>query len=1003
MSRQAITGYHSELDKIIRYGGSKNEQAIKDAFYKLLNKYLEPLDLILIRELEYKTLSGKSVYPDGTVKDSSRLDYGWWESKDQLDDLADEIEKKIAAGYPTENILFEDSKRLVLYQDNHVVASAEMLDVEKADYILNLFVSYQRPEIKEFRRAIDGFNANMPEIITNLRDLLRSQEQQNDEYLSKRDEFLEIAKSSINPEISVYDINEMLIQHILTEGIFNTIFDDSQYHRENNVALSIDRILRTFFVGDLRRNTLAGLNEYYSVIRRCAASIRSHHEKQKFLNSVYENFYKAYNPNEADSLGIVYTPSEIVDFMIKFTEKLLNDSFGKLLSDSGVKILDPCTGTGTFITSLIDYLPPHRLMDKYQNELLCNEVSILPYYIANLNIEHTFYQKMGEYSQYKKLCLVDTLEHCSFEFKQLIMGITAENTERIADQNIQDISVIIGNPPYYANQANENDNNKARSYPVLDKRIKDTYVRRSNAKKTKRYDMYSRFLRWATDRIDENGVVSFITNSNFLGSSEADGFRKSIELDFSEGYVIDLGGDVRSNPKLSGTKNNVFGIQAGVAISFFIKKKDHEGKFVLKYIARDEYEEARSKLSWLNDVNPELLEWQHIIPDVHGNWLNARSDEFDSWIPVVSDNTKYSKSVFDEESIAKHFGIGVSSNRDEWVADLSKENLESKMEYFVDAYRGCVSANDFTLPAIKWSETLKLKASRKVLEEYDSKLITQFLYRPFCEKYLYNSDLFVDRKGPQKEFYGKGMQGNKMIVMTKHSQVPFTALSTDLLFDAGLGSRGSHAFALYRRLEDGSVQSNITDTALNFFRSETGIQDLSKENIFQYVYAVLHDPVYKEKYFKELQIAFPRIPVQKCFHEYVNYGARLLDLHSNYLVQPPFPLKVVDLLEDKNVDRLRPLLKASPQNNSISLDNYLEISEIPEDAWMYKVANKTALHWVLDGYKRKKPRDPIIGSEFFPDLYRSQRVEIIDKVMRVCSVAVETVQISEAMRELSTL
>jgi len=371
---------------------------------------------------------------------------------------------------------------------------------------------------------------------------------------------LTLCQDSINQKINRFDIREMIIQHILTEEIFLTVFNESQFHRENVVARHLETVVNSFFTAKVRRETLKSIDSYYAVIRREAANINNHHEKQKFLKVVYDNFYKSYNPKAADRLGIVYTPNEIVRFMIESTDYLLEKHFNRLLADENVEILDPATGTGTFITELIEYLPKNRLRAKYQHEIHCNEVAILPYYIANLNIEYTYQQKMGEYEAFSHICFADTLDNLGFEHnyqnqqKTLFLGLGEENAARIQAQNQRQISVIIGNPPYNANQQNENDNNKNRDYPEIDEAIKRTYIANSTAQKTKLYDMYARFFRWASNRLSDNGILTFVTNSSFLEARTFDGFRKIVAEEFNEIYIIDLGGDVRKNPKLSGKK-----------------------------------------------------------------------------------------------------------------------------------------------------------------------------------------------------------------------------------------------------------------------------------------------------------------------------------------------------------------------------------------------------------------------------------------------------------------
>lgn len=348
MSRLLVTQYQAEVEKIIRYGGSKKETSIRNAFERLLNDYCKPRNYLLIPELDFKTKFNTTVFPDGTVKDAIRLEHGWWESKDQHDKLDEEIEKKLEKGYPDENILFEDSQTAVLIQHSREQLRVSMRDAEALDGLISTFVDYERPEVRDFRAAIVKFREDVPYILEALRDIITQQEERNTQFRERRNAFLEVCRQSINPEIEIFDIHEMLIQHILTEDIFTNIFHESQFHRENNIARELSEIITTFFTGATHKNTLKSIERYYAVIRRHSENIANHHEKQKFLKAVYENFYKAYNPKAADRLGIVYTPNEIVCFMIESADYLVHKHFGKLLSDPGVEILDPCTGTGTY-------------------------------------------------------------------------------------------------------------------------------------------------------------------------------------------------------------------------------------------------------------------------------------------------------------------------------------------------------------------------------------------------------------------------------------------------------------------------------------------------------------------------------------------------------------------------------------------------------------------------------------------------------------------------------
>ncbi|NTW48682.1 MAG: N-6 DNA methylase [Chlorobiales bacterium] len=461
MSKHLISKYQVQVEKTIDYSGSKNEGTISRHFANLLDGYCQPKHLRLETQIDIQTPKGNTVRPDGTVKDALRLDWGYWESKDEYDTLDEEIDKKLKKGYPQSNILFEDSQQAVLIQEGKETARASFEDEDALDRLLMAFVSYERPEVKTFRHAIQNFKEDLPKILDALRDLIETEGKTNKKFQAARTDFWELCKDSINPDITPEDIREMLIQHILTEEIFLSIFNEPQFHRENNVARELGKVIDTFFTGATRRNLLSGIKHYYDVIRAASAGIQDHHEKQKFLKALYEDFYKAYDTKKADRLGVVYTPNEIVRFMIESTDTLLHKHFGKGLGSKKVEILDPATGTGTFITEIIEYLPKKDLEYKYQNELHCNEVAILPYYVANLNIEYTYKQKAGRYDEFQNICFVDTLDNLGaldYEGKKFTLdfGFGVENAKRIKSQNERTISVIIGNPPYNANQQNEN-------------------------------------------------------------------------------------------------------------------------------------------------------------------------------------------------------------------------------------------------------------------------------------------------------------------------------------------------------------------------------------------------------------------------------------------------------------------------------------------------------------------------------------------------------------------
>lgn len=997
MSKLLIHQYYNTVDQIIQYGGSRKETSIRVAFQNLLNDYCKTKDFLLIPELEYRTKKGKLVYPDGTVKDALRLPYGYWESKDQFDNLDEEIEKKLAKGYPDDNILFEDSQTAVLIQSGEEILRVSMGDADALDTAINAFINYLRPEVRDFRDAISHFQEDLPTILTTLRSLIDEQSINNKPFQQARDKFLRVCRESIHPKISLEDIREMMIQHILTEDIFINIFNEAQFHRENNIARQLQEVIETFFTGVTKRNTLSTIERYYAVIRRTAANIYNHHEKQKFLKAVYENFYKAYNPKAADRLGIVYTPNEIVRFMIESTDYLLHQHFGKILADKEVEILDPATGTGTFITELIEYLPKAQLPYKYEHEIHCNEVAILPYYIANLNIEFTYQQKMGHCAEFHNICLMDTLEHTVFAGKQLdLFSMTVENTARIKRQNERKISVIIGNPPYNAKQENFNQNNANQYYQEIDKRIKDTYIKYGKAQnQIVIYDMYTRFIRWATNRLSQNGIICFITNNSFIDAKAFDGFRKCISQEFSDIYVIDLGGNVRANPKLSGTVHNVFAIQTGVAIFILVKKnQDNQERCKVFYTRRPELETSEKKLEFLAKTKLNQLDFLHIIPDQNNNWINQTDNDFDSLLPLIDKEVKSGKA---ETAVFKLFSSGLKTQRDEWVYDLSLENLTEKIKYLISIYQNTLKDPDFQDKfTIKWDRELTKYLDKRINKSFKPEQLVKSLYRPYLKQYLYLDKHFNGRTYQWLTIYNDNDLENQYITFKSFgSNRPFNCLATNCVAELHV-TGANQCLPLYTYNKKGDRIDNITDWGLTQFQTYYNDKTIEKIDIFYYTYAVLHDPIYRQKYEQNLKRDFPRIPFYDNIKQWVKWGKQLMELHINYETINPYPLNRVDLVETENTQP-KPKLKADQIKNEIILDTVTTLTNIPKMAWDYRLGNRSALEWILDQYKEKKPKDETIAKKFNTYRFADYKEQVIDLLMRVCTVSVETMTIIEAM------
>ena len=1038
MSSPAIDKYYTSVQKIRDYGGSGKETAIRSAFYTLLNHYAEKKDLILITELSVEGKLGRKVTPDGTLKNALRLDYGYWESKDEADDINEEIEKKFKKGYPDRNILFEDSQTAVLIQEGREVQRVSFKDADKLDSILNAFVNHKHPEARKFEEALEQFKTDLPTILDTLRDKIEAARKQNAPFIAASEKFWSLCKAEINPDITEADIREMMIQHILTADIFNKIFDEPDFHRQNNIAKELEGLVATLLSYSERKNLLAVLEHYYEAINAAAASIKDHHEKQQFLKVLYENFYKVYNPKMADRLGVVYTPNEIVRFMIRSTDQLLHRHFGKTLSSRNVEILDPATGTGTFLTDIIDHLPKQDLDYKYKNEIHANEVAILPYYVANLNIEYTFKQKMGYYAEFPNLCFVDTLDNTGalqYSGKQEDMfGLSSENAARIKRQNSKKISVIIGNPPYNANQQNENENNKNREYPVIDKRIKDTFVKKSNAQKTKMYDMYSRFYRWAMDRVEQNGIIAFVTNRSFVSKDSWDGFRKTVLDDFAHAYIIDTHSDLRDTKVkgFAGTTHNVFGIKLGVALMFLVRTEKKTGPCQVHYAELDDNWRREEKLDWFR-AQEELgnVPFRMIDPDRGNNWLNVADTDWDTLLPLADKQVKQGKS---EAALFKFFSLGVATNRDEWVIDRDKKSVGERVKYFIEKYNGEVerwqkeksdlAVNDFVDRSIKWTEELEGQLVKGTQLKFDAKNLREHYYRPFSKESIYFDRTIIHRLYQQNEFFPIGVDVRNPIIMpSAGGRVDFCALATDVVPNLGMYSLDSaQCVALYRYEGDGTRHDNLTDWGLAQFTTHYADDKIKKEDVFHYVYAVLHDPVYREKYALNLKREFPRIPFYADFWQWSKWGKQLMDLHIGYETAEPYPLfldefkskaaaiKQVKLIQDELKEpealfqrepKVKAKLKAFKEAGIIQLDENTLLRDIPKEAWDYKLGNRSALEWVLDQYKEKKPSDPTIAEKFNTYRFADYKEKVIDLLKRVTTVSVRTMEVVRGMEKAS--
>jgi len=1010
MSVQLIQRYYASVEELHRHSGSTNERTIRRPFEELLGAYAKSKDLLLVSEIDLILGSKRRVTPDGVLKDALRQDWGYWESKDPKDDFSSAIDTKFAKGYPSNNILFENSQIAVLYQNGEEVACADFTDATLLDKLLTQFVSYESKELIEFHRAIQQFKNDIPALATELRVIIEEQYISCAAFQKTLSEFLELCRESINPNVEIADVREMVIQHILTEDIFMTVFSNPEFHLNNAIACRLQEVVGTFYSGAMWHTIHDRITPYYETIKARAAQIYNHHEKQKFLKILYESFYCAYNPKAADRLGVIYTPDEIVRFMIKTSEDLLFNHFDKTLSDNNIEILDPATGTGTFITELIEYIHEGQLEYKYLNEIHCNEIAILPYYIANLNIEYTYRQKTGKYLPFRNICFMDTLDNQGFnrssDHQKDFFAIVDTNIERIQHQNERHISVIIGNPPYNANQLNENENNKNREYPDIDKLIKNTYIKNSKAQKTKCYDMYTRFIRWSTERLSSDGIIAFVSNNSFIDARAYDGFRKVIADEFNEVYIINMKGNARTSGEQRRREGgNVFSdqIRVGIAIYFLIRKEGSKGCKIF-YNCVDDYLKAEAKKTFLREHKFQDLIFEHIHPDKYHNWINLVKNEWDELIPIGTKQTKFTKSDIEINALFKLYSHGVNTARDAIAYDFNRNHLLERIEQFskdynteLDRYvdeRMPKEIDDFVnYELLKWSRNLKRHLKHKDILHIDEHKIRHSIYRPFTTKWLYFADIVVDELGHIQQVFPDTCTENEnyaSCITGIGSGQPFHCLATNVIpnFDM-LEKTQCFSYYIYNE-RTGKSSENITDWALEKFQKHYLDTNISKWDIFNYTYAILHHPQYREKYAVNLKRALPHIPFASNFWIYSESGKILINLHADYNKQTGYQLQQY---ESNNVPSnwyIKNKMRLSKDKRELIYNESLTLGDIPPKVYEYRLGNRSALEHIVEQYRLKEDKRSGISSN--PNLLEEPQY-IVQLIGKVITVSLETVAI----------
>ena len=1010
-NHKAIRDYYATLQQYDKHDIT-HEGAVSNPFAFLLDACAKQTDATLVPQYPMRTPAGNRIVLDGVILDTYRIPFAYWEAKDMDDDLHRAVQEKRNAGYPFDNILFQNPQRGILYQNGEQVFDVDITDPTRLIAALRHLFAAPPAALENWHTAVAEFKEMVPALGRKATELIEQQHETNPQFVAAFTDFYQQCRAAINPNLSKAAVEEMLIQHLLTERIFRTVFDNPDFTRRNIIAREIENVIEILIQNAFSRDEfLKPLNPFYTAIENTSTLCQDFSQKQHFLNTVYEQFFQGFSVEVADTHGIVYTPQPIVDFMVNSVEQILKSEFNRSLSDTGVHIVDPFVGTGNFIVRLMQDIRGATLEEKYRHELHCNEVMLLPYYIASLNIEHEFFQRTGTYRPFDGIALADTFE--LFEGQQQHIIFTQENTERVERQKAADMFVVIGNPPYNVGQVNENDNNKNRKYKTVDTFVKETYSQDSKAtNKNALSDPYVKAILWASKRIGAEGVVAFVTNNGFLDGIAFDGMRKHLAQDFDAIYILDLGGNVRQNPKLSGTTHNVFGIQVGVSINFFVKRSEvrtDTKSAEIFYAHADEFWRKEEKYHYLNSKKHyQNVDWQRITPDSRYTWLTeGLHAEFDTFIPMGTKEAKAANGEV-EDVIFKTYSNGVKTNRDTWVYNFNRstltENVQRTMEFYntqvlkwlVTPEKSILDIDDFVAyddTKISWSSGLKQKLKGGQMAEFSEAKLRHSLYRPFTKSNLYFDRMMTERVYVFPSIFPtfETETENRVICVSGvGSNKPFQALVADMIPCLDFLEK-TQCFPFYTYDEDGTNrQENITDWALAQFRTHYGDDTISKWDIFHYNYGLLHHPDYREKYQANLKRDLPHIPFAEDFWGFANAGAQVADLHVTYESAPKYDglqeMETPGMRVDWRVEKMR----LSKDKTQLKYNDYLTLDGIPAEVYEYRLGNRSALEWIVDQYCLK--RDKRSGIVNDPNRTDQPRY-IVDLIARVITVSLKTVEI----------
>lgn len=804
------------------------------------------------------------------------------------------------------------------------------------------------------------------------------------------DAFLKGLQQNINPSVDEEQAIEMIAQHMITRPVFDALFEKYRFVENNAVSRSMQKMLDLLEKEELDRDTEA-LSNFYEDVRKNVSDIDNLEGKQSIIKTLYEKFFKGAFPKTVEKLGIVYTPVECVDFIIRSVNDILKSDFGCTLSDENVNILDPFVGTGTFITRLLQggLIKSEDLERKYRQEIFCNEIVLLAYYIADVNIESVFHELMNreKYLSYDGICLTDTFQISEHEEGKIDNSWFPENSANVDKLKKLPIQVIIGNPPYNAKQKNANDNSQSQKYEHLDARVAETYsIHTNSTNKNSVYDSCIKAFRWASDKIlsnNEGGVLAFITNGKWIDDTAREGFRKSIEKEFSKIYVLNLRGNQYTGGELSrreGGKIFGSGSRTPISITILVKKPNQaqDTKAAIYYHDIGDYLSREQKLALVRkfkSVDSKALKWQLIHPNEKGDWLNQRDGSFDEFIGMTPER-KFKTS---SQSWFILNSRGNETGRDTWVYNYSQKALNNHINIIVNEYNknvGCKSKDELNYDETKVSWTSSLIS--KVLKGqsiHNENIFADAVYRPFCKMRTYRGEDLIHRYGQFREIFPTPDSKNVVICVsgiggTKES----STFVTNHIPDLNILDAGTQCFPLYWYEKKESLQLSLFDEEpqaeyvrrdgisnwiLNEVRSRLKIKSIDKEMIFYYIYGFLHSPEYRSTFEADLKKSLPRIPIIEdvdAFNDFYQAGKALAKLHLGYENVPAYEgLEIEDTYRGKDAYEhyaVSPKMKFPKKDlkDTIIYNDYIIIRHIPAEAYDYIVNGKSAIEWLMERY-----------------------------------------------------